>query len=356
VASHRMKRAYRVAASITAAVAVVSVSPSPAFALPIEHQQPPPDNASEAMAQYKKLTGQADQVNEDLLEARTNLSKRRAQLSKATKDLASAQAAMKQAQAAEDAFRGKVDVLTNASFQGARFNKLSALLTGSSADDFLERASALGVLASDNERALSKLTGAVNMATAAQKKASSAQKSARDATTAAKQLVAKVTKTKRDLDVKINKVQAAYNNLSGADQQALAGPSDNSIYIGQPGAGGKAAEVAMAQRGKPYVYGADGPSTFDCSGLTMYAYAAAGISLPHSSRAQFDMGKPVAYGDWQVGDLLFYGSSAGAIHHVAMYVGDGLLVHASTEGVPVKTAEAPTGAGEDYLGAKRLAG
>ena len=52
----------------------------------------------------------------------------------------------------------------------------------------------------------------------------------------------------------------------------------------------------MQQRGKPYVYGADGPDTFDCSGLTMYAYAAAGISLPHSSRAQFAIGKSVSPG------------------------------------------------------------
>ena len=88
----------------------------------------------------------------------------------------------------------------------------------------------------------------------------------------------------------------------------------------------------------------------------MYAYAAAGISLPHSSRAQFTMGKPVSRASSQAGDLLFYGSSADSIHHVAMYIGDGMLVHASTEGVPVKTADAPYGAGSDYLGAKRLAG
>lgn len=357
MASHRMKRAFRAAASVTAAVAVVSISsPTPAIALPPAHQQPPPDTASEALAQYKKLTAQADQVNEDLLAARNDLAKKRKQLAKATADLKAAKAAMKQAAADEEAFRDKVDVLTNASFQGARFNKLSALLTGSSADDFLERASALGVLASDNEEALSKLTGAVNMAADAQAKASSAQQSAQEATATAKKLVAKISKTSVDLDKKIQKIQAAYNNLSGADQSALAGPEDNSVYLGPPGAGGTAAEVAMQQRGKPYVYGADGPDSFDCSGLTMFAYNAAGISLPHSSRAQFTMGKPVANGDFQVGDLLFYGSSAGSIHHVAMYIGDGMLVHASTSGVPVKTAEAPYGAGSDYLGAKRIAG
>jgi len=356
VASHRMKRAFRAAVSVTAAVAVVSVSPTPALALPqAHHQQPPPDTASEALAQYEKLTGQAEKVNEDLLAARTDLDKKNAQLKKANRDLASAKAAMGQAAADEEAFRGQVDVLTNASFQGARFNKLSALLTGSSAEDFLERAAALGVLATDNEEALSKLTGAVNLAADSQAKAAAAQKSAKDATTAAKQLIAKVTKTKKNLDAQINKVEDAYESLSGADKSALAGPEDNSLFLGPAGAGGHAAEVAMAQRGKPYVYGAEGPETFDCSGLTMFAYNAAGIDLPHSSRAQFTYGKAVT-GEFAVGDLLFYGGSADSIHHVALYIGDGMLVHASTSGVPVKTADAPDGGGGDYLGARRIAG
>jgi peptidoglycan DL-endopeptidase CwlO len=356
VASHRMKRAFRVAASVTAAVAVVSVSPSPAFALPTAHEQPPPDNESEAIAQYKKLAKQADQANEDLLDARTDRDKKLAQLNKANRDLKDAKAAMAQAAADEEAFRGKVDVLANASYQGARFNKLSALLTGSSADDFLERASALGVLASDNEKALSKLTGAVNMAADAQAKATAAQKSARDATNAANQLIRKIKKNQATLQGKINTLQEAYGNLSGADQDALAGPTDNSVYLGPPGAGGTAAEVAMQQRGKTYVYGAEGPDTFDCSGLTMFAYAAANISLPHSSRAQYEMGKPVSADELQAGDLLFYGTSPDTIHHVAMAIDGGTLVHASTEGVPVKTDDAPYGAGSDFLGAKRLAG
>lgn len=356
MASHRMKRAFRATVSVAAAIAVVSVSPSPALALPPAHQQPPPENASEALDQYEKLTAQAEQVNEDLLAARTDLDKKNKQLTKANADLANAKAAMAQAAADEEAFRGQVDVLTGASFQGARFNKLSALLTGSSADDFLERAAALGVLASDNEEALSKLTGAVNLASDAQAKSATAQKSAQDATNAARQLTAKITKTKKNLESQIDKVEDAYENLSGEDQEQLAGPEDNSVYLGPAGAGGHAAEVAMAQRGKAYVYGAEGPDQFDCSGLTMFAYRAAGIELPHSSRAQFTYGKSVSQSEWRAGDLLFYGSSADSIHHVAMYIGDGMLVHASTSGVPVKTDTAPDGGGGDFLAAKRIAG
>jgi peptidoglycan DL-endopeptidase CwlO len=358
VASHRIKRAFRAAVSVTAAIAVVSVSPSPALALPPAQQQPPPDTASEALDQYEKLTAQAEQVNEDLLAARTDLDKKKAALNQANGDLAKAKRAMAQAKADEEAFRGQVDDLTSASFQGARFNKLSALLTGSSAEDFLERAAALGVLASDNEEALDKLSGAVNLAADSEAKAADAQSRAKKATTDAQALTDKITKTKDKLDDQIEVVEEAYDDLSGEEQEQLAGAGeqDNSVYLGSAGAGGQAAEVAMAQRGKWYVYGAAGPDTFDCSGLTMYAYAAAGISLPHSSRAQYGYGKAVSQGDFQVGDLLFYGTSASSIHHVAMYIGDGMLVHASTSGVPVLTAEAPYGAGQDYLGARRIAG
>jgi cell wall-associated NlpC family hydrolase len=87
----------------------------------------------------------------------------------------------------------------------------------------------------------------------------------------------------------------------------------------------------------------------------MYAYQAAGIALPHSSRAQYQLGKSVSMNDLQPGDLLFFGSSAGSIHHVAMYIGDGNIVHASTSGVPVKVAPI-SGAGSDYFGSKRLLG
>jgi peptidoglycan DL-endopeptidase CwlO len=213
------------------------------------------------------------------------------------------------------------------------------------------------VLASDNEEALSKLTTAVNQAADGKAKAADAQKRATDATAAAKKLMAKVTKTRNDLNAQIDKVEDAYEELSGADQAALQGNQDNSVYLAVgPGLGPAAAEAAMSQRGKMYVWGAEGPDNYDCSGLTLWAYRQVGISLPHSSRAQFGYGKSVAYGEWKAGDLLFYGSSAGSIHHVAMYIGDGMLVHASQSGTPVQTGAAPDGGGNDYLGAKRIVG
>jgi cell wall-associated NlpC family hydrolase len=89
--------------------------------------------------------------------------------------------------------------------------------------------------------------------------------------------------------------------------------------------------AALSQLGKPYQYAAAGPNTYDCSGLTMWAFAHAGISLPHSSQAQFDIGQPVGLGDLQPGDLVFYNED-GTIGHVGIYVGSGNMIDANHTG------------------------
>jgi peptidoglycan DL-endopeptidase CwlO len=102
------------------------------------------------------------------------------------------------------------------------------------------------------------------------------------------------------------------------------------------GSAGQAVATALAQVGDSYVYGAVGPDSFDCSGLTMYAWAAAGVSLPHSSSMQAGAGQAVAYSDMQPGDLVFYYSP---ISHVGMYIGNGQLVHASNPSSPVEVVD-----------------
>jgi cell wall-associated NlpC family hydrolase len=110
-----------------------------------------------------------------------------------------------------------------------------------------------------------------------------------------------------------------------------------------------AVDTARAQVGKPYAYGGAGPDSFDCSGLTQYAYAAAGISLPHSSRGQSEMGVPIAPLDLQPGDLVFYYSP---VSHVGIYIGDGQIVHAGTEATGV---EITTVSMDGYNSARRIA-
>lgn len=94
-----------------------------------------------------------------------------------------------------------------------------------------------------------------------------------------------------------------------------------------------AVATAQAQLGKPYVYAAAGPDSFDCSGLTMYAWAAAGVSLPHNALAQYDSLPHVSMDALQPGDLVFYGSP---IHHVGIFVGGGTMIEAPYTGVDVR--------------------
>ncbi|MDQ3107789.1 MAG: NlpC/P60 family protein [Actinomycetota bacterium] len=118
---------------------------------------------------------------------------------------------------------------------------------------------------------------------------------------------------------------------------------------GPPAAGAEAA-IAEARRqlGKPYEYGGSGPSTFDCSGLTSWAWRAGGKRLSHSSRVQWTETSRVAIDAIQPGDLLFYGSP---IHHVGLYIGDGQMIEAPETGKNVRLASIYRGG---YVGAGRV--
>jgi cell wall-associated NlpC family hydrolase len=114
-----------------------------------------------------------------------------------------------------------------------------------------------------------------------------------------------------------------------------------------------AVAYALAQVGDRYVAGMSGPSSFDCSGLTLAAWRAAGVSLPHYSYAQYGVTKRVSRSELRPGDLLFYfGSGA---HHVSMYIGGGMMVSASNprDGVEIIAAWGPW-YGERYSGAGRV--
>jgi cell wall-associated NlpC family hydrolase len=111
---------------------------------------------------------------------------------------------------------------------------------------------------------------------------------------------------------------------------------------------------ALAQLGDPYRWGASGPDTFDCSGLTSSAYRAAGVAIPRVSRAQWGAGPHVAVANLLPGDLIFYADNPrdpATIHHVGMYIGNGLMVHAPHTGDVVRVASIWR---ESFAGATRI--
>ena len=144
---------------------------------------------------------------------------------------------------------------------------------------------------------------------------------------------------KQTVDAKLDEAEDLLDELEAEERAAiLSRDSDVRAPSSVPAEGRAAAAVqyAMAQVGDAYVYGAAGPSAFDCSGLTMMAWAQAGVSLPHSSSAQFSTGPHISESQLMPGDLVFYYSP---ISHVGMYIGNGLIVHAANPGAGVLVSD-----------------
>jgi cell wall-associated NlpC family hydrolase len=134
----------------------------------------------------------------------------------------------------------------------------------------------------------------------------------------------------RRAEEEARRAQARYGGTGNGDPELF--PN-----LPPPGPAAAAAiDFARAQLGKPYVYAAAGPNSYDCSGLTMAAYAAAGISLPHYSGAQYNSLPHVPLDAMQPGDLVFWG--AGGSAHEGLYVGNGLMIHAPHTGDVVRIA------------------
>jgi cell wall-associated NlpC family hydrolase len=152
-------------------------------------------------------------------------------------------------------------------------------------------------------------------------------------------LVAQLTKTEAEQVAKAKAINAEIDRLQQLRMQAYGSGAGGPLrpapcpatYPGGPA--GVAVKFACAQIGKPYVWAAAGPSAYDCSGLTMAAWASAGVALPHNAAAQRQVTANVTRANLRPGDLVFYYSD---LHHVGTYVGGGWVVHASQAGVPIQ--------------------
>lgn len=164
---------------------------------------------------------------------------------------------------------------------------------------------------------------------------------------------------KRELEAAARQVVAAQNSTNQAADNSgpaignspaakpIEEPAPDTPPPGVRASAGKAVETARAQIGKPYEWGAGGPGSFDCSGLTAYAWSSAGVSLPHSSRAQYSSLPHVSRSQLQPGDLVFFGSP---IHHVGIYEGGGTMINAPETGENVRRDSIGR---SDYVGAAR---
>ena len=178
---------------------------------------------------------------------------------------------------------------------------------------------------------------------AAEKKFKAQSAKAQEKLAEAEALLSKLTKAERE---RLAKLAAQEEDADQANSQAAA-----RALSGISGRAGVAINYALKQIGDRYVFGSAGLLTWDCSGLTMRAFQAAGVSLPHSSAAQSRLGKQVSLKSLKPGDLLFYGRP---VSHVGMYLGGGKMVHAPRSGSRVKITTSGSLGKKPLVGARRF--
>jgi cell wall-associated NlpC family hydrolase len=289
---------------------------------------------------------QLEVISEQVNTAQTQYGQQQAAAGQADKAAADAQARL-------NGMRDQVRQIARSAYTTGDVSRMDVLLSSRSADQFLSQMGTLDAIAGHQTEVLSQ-------AGADARTAEKARTTADDAAATAKKTLDEVTVKQQQLQSQIASYQREYAALTAPQQQAVSRVTAGSPVAAAPAAApvtanSHAAQVAvntaLAQVGKPYVWGASGPNSFDCSGLTSYAYAAAGVTLPHSSSAQSRMGTPVSRDALQPGDLIFFYSP---VSHVAMYIGNGQMVHASTSGTPVQVVNVASM--PNYNSARRVAG
>jgi peptidoglycan DL-endopeptidase CwlO len=370
----RLPTGRRVLVALVAAGGLV-LTPLPASA------EPQPATATEAARLIAARAHDLEVLTERFNAAGEELKATQEKAARAAADLTAAVAALAQA-------REHVRAVAYGAYTGGRLGPLEAMLTSDSPDELLDRVGTLQTIAAHNNDALGNADRANHDADRAK---AAAEQAAADAQAQVERLAAQ----KEDLDDQIAAYQAEYERLNAEEQRASRAAAERQAAADQaaadqaaadqaaaepdassgqssgpapaaapappapaaaPATGGSSAaqtavDTAMAQLGDPYVWAAAGPDAFDCSGLVQYAYAAAGIQLPHSSSMQSTMGSPVARSALLPGDLVFFYSP---VSHVGIYIGNGQMVHASTSGEPVKTASVDSM--PSYNSARRIAG
>jgi cell wall-associated NlpC family hydrolase len=280
-------------------------------------------------ADLEQLGTQVSQLDEQLNQAKI-------ELDRLNRQLATAQRTAKVQFGSLDRIQARIAVQAAQEYKGAGLGTIAALLSGADSTTLLQRAETLNLLAQQDGDLLA-------AARAEQQIYEAAVAEVRKAKAAQAGEVKSIDKRRTQIERKLNQLERLRSEVG--DPRSVPLPSD--LPAPPSGAASTAVHTALAQLGEPYVWGSAGPGSFDCSGLTMYAWNAAGVSLPHSSAAQYTSLPHVSQASLLPGDLVFFGSP---IHHVGLYIGKGLMVAAPSSGRVVQVQKVFR---SDYVGAAR---
>jgi cell wall-associated NlpC family hydrolase len=344
------------------------------------------DPADDALAKLNELSRQAERTTEAMHSAQLDLNNKLVVQRDADAKHAADVAAADAAKAQLATFQSAVDRFAAAQYMGGRTDGMSAMMTATSPKHLIDQLAVQRVMATEMSAQMASYRSIGEQAAWAEEASAISASEAKTATEQAAAVRAELQSKQSQLQMQIAVVKSRYLALTPNQRAALAAippapaappdappaalppapaappdappaalppAGDPAILAAPPGGipagdvappqaaiaaapGGQAAvavQAALSRIGSPYSFGGSGPNAFDCSGLVMWSYQQAGISLPHSSQALAQGGQPVSMSEMQPGDLVTYYSDAS---HVGMYIGDGMMVHASTYGTPVR--------------------
>jgi cell wall-associated NlpC family hydrolase len=339
-----MPKALKRAAVVSAAVLAGSL-----ILAPIPGSADPDSAGDDSSSGSSKLTlsearDKVDALNHQAEVAAEAMNTVKVQLKAARQHLAALESDVQRQRDRVDALREQVIGRAMSSFQnGGGLSTSTSFLVASDPESFLTGLADDAVV--DNQQA-----GLLSQLTQQQKQLGLQEGQATSELDAIADDKAQLAKHQAELDEKSDAAQAVLDDLEEKQLERLmrmqASTSTTTVPPPTRGGGDRvntsdvpasdraqvAVDTALAQIGDPYVYGAAGPDAFDCSGLTMYSWAAAGVQLSHASSVQPTQGTPVSLSELMPGDLIFYYSP---ISHVGMYIGHGQIVHAPHPGTVV---------------------
>jgi peptidoglycan DL-endopeptidase CwlO len=285
-------------------------------------------------ARVEKLYHEAEVASERYNEAREELKQTRAELKTLRSDL-------KRQQEKVDEVRARVASTVVSQYQGQALSTTSQLVLAEDPQAFLDE---LTTVSAYNDQQAELMTDFAVQVKQLELREQAAEREVAEIA----ETEEKLAEEKAVIDEKAGEAESLLEELEAEAEAEAAAAREEEEQVSRSaprpavnkdadvsGRAGAAVNFALGQVGKSYVYGAAGPSSYDCSGLTMMAWAQAGVSLPHSSSGQMGSGPSVSSDALQPGDLVFYYSP---VSHVGIYIGNGQIVHAANPSTGVEVA------------------
>jgi cell wall-associated NlpC family hydrolase len=286
----------------------------------------PKPTVSQVQKSVNRLTSQEDQAAQQYDQSEQQLSSARQRLALVNREV-------KTDQARFEAMRSEIAAIASAAYENGNMTSMGALLTSSSPQAVLSQASVLLQLSSDRSTQVNEF---IQTARQLQQAQLTAQRTKQAMATLDAQNLAR----KKSFSKSLSQKKTLLATLTAQQQQAVTatstigngGTTKATNPVPVSGAAGQAVAYAYSKLGDPYLYGATGPSSFDCSGLVQAAWASAGVAIPRTTYEQVAALPAVSTSALQPGDLLFFDGDG----HVGIYVGGGYLIDAPQTGLNVE--------------------